>query len=100
FSREALLRLNVVSEYTHTLETLIRAARMHLAVTEVTVPARARVSGESRMTRSVPRYVGHAGGQAFRTMLHTNPLTVFGKAALTMLVLSAFLTGWFLLGYR
>jgi hypothetical protein len=100
FSRDALLRLNVSSEYTYTLETLIRAARMRLAVTEVVVPARPRSSGESRMTRSVTRYVGHAGGQAFRTMLHTNPLTFFARAALAMLGLSAALTVWFLFGYQ
>ena len=46
FSREALLRLNVVSEYTYTLETLIRAARMHLAVVEVLVLMKARASGD------------------------------------------------------
>jgi glycosyltransferase involved in cell wall biosynthesis len=100
FSREAVLRLNVISEYTYTLETLIRSARMRLAVAEVVVPALPRAHGESRMTRSVTRYVGHAGGQAFRTMLHTNPLTLFGRAALAMLALSAVLTGWFLLGYQ
>jgi glycosyltransferase involved in cell wall biosynthesis len=100
FSREALLRLSVISEYTYTLETLIRSARMRLAVTEVTVPALPRRSGESRMTRSVARYVGHTGGQAFRTMLHANPLTFFGRAALAMMVLSAALTGWFLFGYQ
>jgi glycosyltransferase involved in cell wall biosynthesis len=100
FSREALLRLNVISEFTYTLETLIRSARMRLAVAEVVVPALPRSDGESRMTRSVPRYVGHAGGQAFRTMLHTNPLTVFGRAALVMLGLSTGLTAWFLVGYQ
>jgi glycosyltransferase involved in cell wall biosynthesis len=100
FSREALLRLNVISEFTHTLETLIRSARMRLAVSEVTVPALPRSTGESRMTRSVARYVGHAGGQAFRTMLHTKPLTVFGRAALVMFGLSVVLTSWFLLGYQ
>ena len=73
FSREALLRLNVVSEYTYTLETLIRAARMRLSRDRGRRPRGPRASGESRMTRSVTRYVGHAGGQAFRTMLHTNP---------------------------
>ena len=52
------------------------------------------------MTRSVTRYVGHAGGQAFRTMLHTNPLTFFARGALVMLALSAALTVWFLLGYQ
>jgi glycosyltransferase involved in cell wall biosynthesis len=100
FSREALLRLNVISEYTYTLETLIRSAQMRLAVAEVVIPARPRRNGESRMTRSVARYVGHAGGQAFRTLLHSNPLTVFVRAALVMLALSGGLTLWFLLGYQ
>jgi uncharacterized membrane protein YciS (DUF1049 family) len=100
FSREALMRLTVVSDCTYTLETLIRAARMHLAVHEVTVPALSRMSGESRMTRSVARYVGQAGGQAFRTLLHGNPLAVFGRAALAMLMASIALTVWFLVGYQ
>jgi glycosyltransferase involved in cell wall biosynthesis len=100
FSREALMRLSVVSDYTYTLETLIRAARMRLAVGEVVIPALPRSSGESRMTRSVARYVGHTGGQAFRTLLHSNPLTVFGRAALAMFMLSSVLTGWFVLGYH
>jgi glycosyltransferase involved in cell wall biosynthesis len=100
FSREAVLRLTVISGFTYTLETLIRAARMRLAVTEVTVPALPRTEGESRMTRSVARYVGHAGGQAFRTVLHTNPLTAFGRASLVMLAISIFLSVWFLLGYQ
>jgi glycosyltransferase involved in cell wall biosynthesis len=100
FSRDALLRLSVISEYTYTLETLIRSARLRLAVTEVVVPALPRCSGESRMTRSVARYVGHTGGQAFRTMLHANPLTFFARAALAMMALSAMLTAWFMLGYQ
>jgi len=100
FSREALMRLTVISDCTYTLETLIRAARLHLAVGEVTIPALSRTNGESRMTRSVIRYIGHAGGQAFRTLLHTNPLSVFGRAALAMLFVSVALTLWFLVGYQ
>ena len=63
FSREALLRLNVISEYTYTLETLIRSARMRLAVTEVVVPALPRRDGESRMTRSVRATSGTRAGR-------------------------------------
>jgi glycosyltransferase involved in cell wall biosynthesis len=100
FSRDALMRLTVISDHTYTLETLIRAARQRLAVREVAVPAVSRVSGESRMTRSVARYVRLTGGQAFRTLLHANPLFVFGGAALAMFVASAVLTGWFLAGYQ
>ena len=94
------MRLTVISDCTYTLETLIRAARLHLAVREVSVPALSRVSGESRMTRSVARYVGDAGGQAFRMLLHANPLSVFGRAALVMFALSIGLTTWFLVGYQ
>ncbi len=100
FSRDSLMRLTVISDCTYTLETLIRAARLHLAVREVSVPALSRVSGESRMTRSVARYVGDAGGQAFRMLLHANPLSVFGRAALVMFALSIGLTTWFLVGYQ
>jgi hypothetical protein len=100
FSREALMRLTVISDCTYTLETLIRAARLHLSVREVTVPALSRTSGDSRMTRSVVRYVSAAGGQAFRTLLHTNPLSVFGRAAVVMLAASFGLTLWFLVGYQ
>jgi len=100
FSREALMMLTVTSDCTYTLETLIRAARLHLAVREVVVPALPRENGESRMTRSVVRYVGLAGGQAFRTLLHANPLTVFGSAALVMFAASVGFASWFLVGYQ
>jgi glycosyltransferase involved in cell wall biosynthesis len=100
FSRDALMRLNVISDYTYTLETLVRSARMRLAVGEVSVPSLPRRNGESRMTRSVTRYIAHTGGQAFRTMLHANPLAIFGRAAAAMLLLSFALTVWFLVGYH
>jgi hypothetical protein len=100
FSREALMRLDVMSDYTYTLETLIRAARLRLAVHEVVVPVLPRLIGESRMTRSVTRYVAHTGSQALRTMLHAHPLAVFGRAAVFMLAVSGALTTWFLVAYH
>ncbi len=99
FSREALLQLNVVSDYTYTLESLIQAARKRLAVSEVPIPAQMRAFGESRVTHSVRRYIGSTGGQALRTTLHTHPLAVFGRAALFMLVVAVAFTCWFLAGY-
>jgi glycosyltransferase involved in cell wall biosynthesis len=99
FSREALLQLNVVSDYTYTLESLIQAARKRLTVAEVGIPARRRQVGESRVTHSVRHYMKATGGQALRTTLHSAPLLVFGRAALALLVVSAAFTTWFLLGY-
>ncbi len=100
FSRDALLRLNIVSDYTYTLESLIQAARKRLAVAEVPVAVRPRTAGQSRMTRSLARYIGRTAGQAFRCLLHANPLAVFGRAAAAMMLLSIASTGWFLAGYQ
>jgi hypothetical protein len=66
----------------------------------VLVPALPRAHGRSRMTRSLTRYIGHTGGQAFRTLLHSKPLTLFGRSALAMLVVSGALSTWFLVGYQ
>lgn len=99
FSREALLRLNLVSDYTYTLETLIQAARKRLAVREVPISVRPRQVGTSRMTRSVLRYIGRTGGQAFRSILHANPLVAFGRAAVVAGVVAVAATGWFMVGY-
>ena len=99
FSREALLQLNVVSDYTYTLESLIQAARKRMAVVEVPIPAKRRAVGESRVTHSVRRYIAATGGQAMRTTLHTHPLAVFGRLSLAMFVAAFSCTAWFLAGY-
>ena len=84
FSREALLRLNVISEYTYTLETLIRR---RVCVWPCPRSSSRRSAHQRRVADDalLARYIGHTGGQAFRTMLHANPLTFFGRAALAML---------------
>jgi hypothetical protein len=99
-SREALLRLNLVSDYTYTLESLIQAARMRLAVAEVVVPVRRRSVGDSRMAGSAMHYIARAGGQALRCVLHTRPLSAFGRAAALMMLVALFFTAWFLSGYQ
>ena len=99
FSRESLLKLNVVGDYTYTLDSLIQAARKRLAVAEVEIPTLRRQVGESRMTHSIRRYMSTTGTQALRTTLHSAPLTVFGRAALGTLLVALAFTGWFLVAY-
>jgi glycosyltransferase involved in cell wall biosynthesis len=99
FSREALMQLHVSGGYTHTLETLIQAAGKRLRMEEIVVRAHRRAVGTSRMTHSVPRYVGRTANQAFRTSLHTNPLIAFGRLAAGIGLAAALATGWFLISY-
>ncbi|MDX6552338.1 MAG: hypothetical protein QOH74_826 [Gaiellales bacterium] len=99
-SREALLQLNTTSDYTHTLETLVQASSKRLVVDQVTVPVRSRAHGESRMTRSIARYIRRTASQALRAILHQSPLALFGGAALAMFAVAALVTTYFVYAYN
>jgi hypothetical protein len=99
FSREALTHVHISSGFTYTLETLIQAAGKRLRMAEVIVPARRRTVGTSRMTHSILRYIGRTGNQAFRTSLHTNPLSMFGRLAATFGAAAFAAMAYFLVSY-
>ena len=76
YSREAALRLTVVTGFTYTLETLIQASHKNIAI--VTVPI--RVNGklrESRLFRGVGAYVTRSLGTMVRVYLLYRPLRFF-----------------------
>jgi hypothetical protein len=99
FTRDALMRMNVLSKYTYTLETLVQAAGQHLAVVEVPVPARERLVGKSRMTNSIVRYIRRTGGQAASAVARQHLVAILCRLALAAFVVAAVTTGWFLHGY-
>lgn len=99
FSREALVQVHVSAGYTYTLETLVQAAGKRLRMVEITAQARPRAVGESRMTKSIVRYIARTGSQAFRTALHANPLRAFGGLAALFGGVAAVITAWFLSSY-
>ena len=99
FSREALVQVHVSAGFTYTLDTLIQAAKKHLRMTEVVVPARRRMVGSSRMTRSIVGYIARTGSQALRTTLHTNPLRAFGQMAAVFGVGASIATTYFIASY-
>jgi hypothetical protein len=100
FSRDALLRLNVTSEFTYTLETLVEASRKRLTVAEVPVQVRVRVAGESRMTHNVVRYIARTGIQAMNALLRDRLVKLFGISAALCLAVGLGFAGAFLFGYQ
>jgi glycosyltransferase involved in cell wall biosynthesis len=100
FTREALMRLNVVSDYTYTLETLIDAARKQLSVSEVPIEVRTRIAGESRMTHSITRYLRRTGGQALSSLVRQHLVGILLRLAVVFLVVAAAASAWFVFGYR
>ncbi len=76
YSRQAALRLNIVSEFTYTLETIIQAGQQNLALAHVPVQTNPKTR-ESRLFRSVGSYVRRSLGTIFRIYTMYRPLRVF-----------------------
>ncbi|MGZ5313492.1 MAG: glycosyltransferase family 2 protein [Solirubrobacterales bacterium] len=88
YNREAAIQTIVVSEFTYTLESLIQAGKMLVAVDNVPVRTNP-VLRESRLFPSVGSYVARNALSIFRTYSMYHPLRVFSGAAI-LLGLGAF----------
>ncbi len=74
-TREAALRINIVSEFTYTLETIIQAGKKKLAVTSR--PIAARATRPSRLFGSTWEYVKRSAATILRIYAMYEPLKVF-----------------------
>lgn len=77
YSREGAMHLNVINEYTYTLETIIQAGRRKIAQTSVPI----RTNGElrpSRLFNSMMGYVKKSMGTILRAFMMYQPLKFFG----------------------
>jgi len=76
FSREAALRLNVISDFTYTFETLIQAGKKNIATRCVPVRVNPKLR-ESRLFTSLWQYVRRAAPGMLRIYATYEPLKVF-----------------------
>lgn len=75
-SREAALRLRVFGRYTYTMETLVQAGWEGLAVKSVPVGVNPQTR-ESRLVKSIPRYVIRSATTIVRTFALYKPFRLF-----------------------
>jgi glycosyltransferase involved in cell wall biosynthesis len=104
YNREAALGLMVVSNYTYTLESLVQAGKMLVAVEHVAVESQP-VARQSRLFGSTSSYVRRSALGLFRTYALYEPLRVFMVLAALFAVAalaawSPFLVDWILNGDR
>jgi hypothetical protein len=76
WSREAALRINVITGYTYTLETIIQAGNKNLAIINVPVYTNAKLR-ESRLISSIPQYVIRSALTILRLFVLYQPLKTF-----------------------
>jgi glycosyltransferase involved in cell wall biosynthesis len=98
FSREAALRLNVVSDFTYTLETLIQAGNRGLALAHTPVETNA-ATRPSRLFRGATEYVLRSATTILRIYAMYQPLKVFAAVGLPLVAAGALICLRFLYYY-
>jgi glycosyltransferase involved in cell wall biosynthesis len=102
YNREAALGLLVVDNFTYTLESLIQAGKMLVAVDQVEIGTNPQTR-ESRLFGSTGSYVRRNALAILRIYTRYEPLRVFATAGLVVMVLALaawmpFLLDWILNG--
>ena len=102
YNREAALQLLVVDNFTYTLESLIQAGKMRVAVDEVAVGTNPKTR-ESRLSASTGAYVRRNAPAILRIYARYEPLRAFSAAGAVVLLLAfcawlPFLLDWILAG--
>jgi glycosyltransferase involved in cell wall biosynthesis len=92
-SRDAALRLNVFSEYTYTLETVIQAGQKNLAIISIPVGTNAYLR-PSRLMHSLPSYLRKSVATIIRIFVVYKPFRFFMTLGVVI-----FACG-FLIGFR
>ncbi|MCR4907633.1 MAG: glycosyltransferase family 2 protein, partial [Lachnospiraceae bacterium] len=76
FSREAAMHLNVINNYTYTLETIVQAGRNNMAITSVPISTNPELR-KSRLFHSMAGYVKKSMLTIIRAYMMYRPLTFF-----------------------
>ncbi|MFA6635556.1 MAG: glycosyltransferase family 2 protein [Candidatus Omnitrophota bacterium] len=90
YSREAALKMNVFSNYTYTLETIIQAGRKEIPITHVDIRTNEKLR-ESRLIKSIPAYIIRSIATMLRVYLMYEPMKFFVQAGSLILFLGGLL---------
>ena len=83
YTREAALRMTIVSEFSYTLESIIQAGKKRMAIAHVPVNTNARTR-ESRLFDSIFSYIKQSTATIVRIYAMYEPLKVFTYIGLTV----------------
>jgi hypothetical protein len=98
FSRRAALKLNVLTRFTYTLETIIQAGKKNIPLAHVPI----RTNPETRPSRlfgSIATYLRHSASTMVRIYAMYEPLRVFGGLGALAIGVGAVIGVRFLLDY-
>ena len=76
YSTEAAIKMNVISEYSYTLETVIQAGRIGMAIAQVSIRTNPKTR-ESRLFKNIWQYMVRSVGTIIRVYTIYRPLRAF-----------------------
>jgi glycosyltransferase involved in cell wall biosynthesis len=88
YSRETMIRLNVVPGFTYTQETIIDAIGKNLKLKWIPVEVTYFAGRKSRVVKSIFNYVSNSGKIILEAVRDVRPMKFFGWPALIMLMVS------------
>jgi glycosyltransferase involved in cell wall biosynthesis len=83
YTREAALRMTIVSEFSYTLESIIQAGKKRMAIAHVPIAVNPRTR-DSRLFDSIFSYIKQSGATIVRIYVMYEPLKVFTYLGLTI----------------
>jgi glycosyltransferase involved in cell wall biosynthesis len=98
YTREAALRMTVVSEFSYTLETIIQAGKKRMAIAHVAVETNPRTR-QSRLFDSVFSYIKKSAATIVRIYAMNEPLKIFSYIGIALFSVGALLAARFLYAY-
>ena len=84
YTRDAALRMTIVSEFSYTLESIIQAGKKRMAIAHVEVAHQRRARGRRGCSTACSRYIKQSSATIVRIYAMYEPLKVFtyiGSAA-------------------
>lgn len=76
YSRRAAMKLNIISEFTYTLETVIQAGKKRMMITHVPIKAH-KVERQSRLFKNTYNYIKRSAISLLRIYTMYEPLKIF-----------------------
>ena len=98
YTRDAALRMTIVSEFSYTLESIIQAGKRRMAIAHVPIVTNARTR-ESRLFDSLFSYIKRSAATIVRIYAMYEPLKVFSYIGLSLFGVGLLLALRFLYNY-
>ena len=86
YSRASLLKLNIVTQFSYCMETIIQAGNKRIAIVSVPIETNAKTR-ESRLFKNIWQHMLKSGQAILRSYIMFKPHVVFLTLGLTLLIL-------------